>query len=151
MKGKTIIKIAGLLVILLGVLFVLPTAALAESGGGKGTLTAQGDGLAGVRGNGEISITGNGVLWIKDYAGDAEIEISGSGVRRELPGGWIRYTGFSGEVHAQGSRVTVVLSGYDIDLTATGEGKFVLRGHGSYQTGSTSGEWTSGFSVMSYP
>ncbi|MCD6401691.1 MAG: hypothetical protein J7L73_07155 [Anaerolineales bacterium] len=153
MKSLNITRIVGMLfvVALVGLLFVFPSAAYADSGGGSGTLKAQGDGLAGVRGNGEITITGNGVLWFKDHAGDAQLAITGNGVRRVLPGGWVRYTGFSGELHVIGSGVTVALSGYDIDLTAEGTGRFVLCGNGHYQTGYSSGDWSRGFQIMSYP
>jgi len=153
MNKMTVGKFVGVLLVavLAGVMFLAPAVAYAESGGGNGVLEAQGDGLAGVRGNGEISIKGNGVLWIKDHAGDAEISVSGKGVRHEMANGWVRYSGFSGEVHVCGSNVTAALSGYDIDLTANGTGRFILRGNGHYHTGTDAGDWSSEIQVMRFP
>src|SRR3972149_1636388 len=96
---------------LLGAMILPLQTALAQSGGGTGTLTASGDGLAGLRGNGTIHISGNGVPWIRDHAGDASIQVTGNGERRELSSGWIRYAGFQGDATVTGSRVTVALSG----------------------------------------
>ncbi len=130
--------------------------ALAQSGGGTGTLTASGDGLAGIRGNGRVEISGNGILWIKDHAGDADINVSGNGVRHEMPGGWIRYTGFQGQANVSGSSITVALSGYNINLRATGTGSFVLRGNGEYSVEKDgiivlSGTWSETTEVLSFP
>ncbi|MFQ5400665.1 MAG: hypothetical protein ACE5E7_13850 [Anaerolineae bacterium] len=137
--------------------FVLsaPQTAAAQSGSGSGTLIADGDGLAGIRGNGEVSISGNGILWIRDDAGDAEIEVSGNGHKVELPSGWIRYTGFDGEAEVHGSRITVALSGVNIHLEATGSGKFVLRGSGTYSVESDgetiTGVWPDRVEVQRIP
>lgn len=136
---------------LLGATAFVPQIALADSGGGTGHLTASGDGLAGLRGNGTINISGNGVLWIRDRAGDAFIQVSGNGRRTELGNGWIRYAGFDGNAEVSGSAITVALSGYDIHLEASGTGKFVLRGNGTYQLGELSGSWTEGPEIKSLP
>ena len=141
---------------LMGATMVSPQAALAQSGGGSGTLTASGDGLAGIRGSGTATISRSGILWIRDRAGDASIQVSGNGTKSELPSGWIRYAGFQGEAVVSGSQITVALSGYDIQLTASGTGKFVLRGNGSYtvqKDGATvvSGAWTESVQVFSIP
>ncbi len=158
MKSKRFPLIVSLALILamFGAALVAPQAVYAESGGGRGTLTASGDGLAGIRGNGTVTISGNGILWIKDHAGDASIQVSGNGVRRDLPNGWIRYTGFQGQAVVSGSRVSVALSGYDIDLQATGTGRFVLRGSGSYSVEKDgavilSGSWTEEAQMFSIP
>jgi hypothetical protein len=119
------------LVLMLAVLAV-PQAVYAQSGSGDGTLTASGDGLAGLRGSGTVTISGSGVLMIRDSGGDAQIDISGSGRRTELPSGWIRYSGFNGAATVSGSKITVALSGINIEMQASGTGKFVLRGSGSY-------------------
>ncbi|MBU4226038.1 MAG: hypothetical protein KKC71_09495 [Chloroflexi bacterium] len=42
----------------------------------------------------------------------------------------------------------MALSGYDINLEASGTGKFVLRGNGTYSTGEGSGSWTEAVQVM---
>ena len=152
MKNKLsiILSIAASLA-LIGATVFAPQSALAQSGDGTGTLTASGDGLAGIRGQGNIRISGNGVLMIRDQAGDASIRVTGNGQRVELPGGWIRYVGFQGEATVSGNKVTVALSGYDIHLEASGSGKFVLRGNGTYQVGHLSGSWTEGPEVHSLP
>jgi len=144
------------LIALIGATTCTPQAACAQSGGGTGTLTASGDGLAGLRGNGTVTISGNGILWIRDHNGDATIQVSGSGFRRELPNGWIRYVGFNGSATVSGSLITVALSGYDISLQATGTGRFVLRGNGSYTvqkdgTVIMSGVWPERAEVLRMP
>lgn len=141
---------------LLGAICLTAQPALAQSGGGTGRLTASGDGLAGIRGNGTVTISGSGVLWIRDHAGDASIQVSGSGSKRELANGWTRYVGFQGTAVVSGSKVTVALSGYDISLEATGTGKFVLRGNGSYTATKdgvviASGAWTESVDVLTMP
>jgi hypothetical protein len=124
--------------------FPASQTALAQSTGG--TLTASGDGLAGIRGNGTVILSGSGILWVRDQAGDASIEISGNGVKRELEDGWVRYAGFQGQAVVSGSAITVALSGYDIELKASGTGSYVLRGNGTYTIvkdgWEVEGEWT---------
>ena len=141
--------------ILVGAVALPAGVALAQGGAGTGTLTASGDGLAGVRGNGNITISGNGILWIRDHAGDASINVSGNGERSELPSGWIRYIGFDGQAQVSGSKVTVALSGWGIELEATGTGKFLLRGNGTYSTSRGDqvfvGEWSQEVEIISMP
>ncbi len=147
----------GMLLVLALVLFAWPmTAAWAQSGHGTGRLTADGDGLAALRGQGTVEVTGNGILWIHDQAGDASIQVEGYGVRTERPNGWVRYSGFHGSAVVSGSAITVALSGYDIHLEATGQGRFVLRGNGSYTVEKDgvvvlSGAWTEGVEVQQLP
>ena len=131
-NNRFYVLLAIVLLVLVGTTALAPRPALAQSGGGTGTLTASGDGLAGLRGNGTVTISGNGILWIRDHNGDATIQVSGSGAKRELPNGWMRYVGFRGQATVSGSLITVALSGYDIHLQATGTGRFVLRGNGTY-------------------
>lgn len=145
-----------LAMVVLGTAALGASAAFAESGGGSGTLTAAGDGLAGIRGNGTATISGNGILWVRDQSGDASIQVSGYGYKSELPGGWTRYSGFHGRAEASGSAITVALSGYDIELTARGTGSFVLRGNGTYSVESggvvvAHGAWTRTAEVKSLP
>ncbi len=145
-----------LILALTGAIAFVPQTASAESGGGTGTLIASGDGLAGIRGNGTIHITGNGILYIRDHAGDASIQVTGSGQRTELPNGWIRYLGFHGTADVSGSMITVALSGYDINLQASGTGKFLLRGNGTYSVERDgvvilSGTWTESAEVQQLP
>ncbi|MBM3148784.1 MAG: hypothetical protein FJZ88_01985, partial [Chloroflexi bacterium] len=44
---------------------------------GIGKLSAQGDGIAVLSGKGIIDLSGNGILWVKDFNGDAKIEVTG--------------------------------------------------------------------------
>jgi hypothetical protein len=102
-------------------LAVVPVVS-AEEVRGKGSLTAQGDGIAILRGRGTVDLSGNGTLWIKDAAGDAEIEVTGSGEKEEFSDGWIQYAGFHGEAHVEGSKIAVIVAGVDIELAAQGRG-----------------------------
>jgi hypothetical protein len=108
---------------------------------GTGELHAWGDGMAGVRGDVETTITGNGLLMIRDHDGDGEWTVSGTGRRRDLPSGWTIYVGFGGTVEAEGSCITVLLSGYDIELWAEGTGVALLYGEGGYHTRHGDGDW----------
>ncbi len=127
---------------LLAATTLAPQTALADSGGGTGTLIASGDGVVWIRGNGVINMSGNGLLEISDYAGDAVIQVSGTGQKVVRPGGQILYIGFQGAAFVSGSDVRVSLSGYNIHLEATGTGKFVLRGNGTYEVNGVPGLWT---------
>lgn len=129
------------------VFLAVPLAAFAQSGTvsetGTGTLTAQGNGRASVHGNGSISISGSGVLTIQDFAGDAVITVSGDGARREQDS-IVVYAGFAGTAEISGSDVRVLLRGRNIDLTASGTGRVLLRGRGTYTVNGTSGTWSTG-------
>ena len=133
-----------------------PSPVYADSGGGVGTLTASGNGMASISGNGTVIMSGNGVLWIRDRGGDASILVTGKGVRREFPNGWIRYAGFQGQATVTGSDITVKLSGYGIDLQAVGAGTYILRGHGTYSVEKDgvvieSGAWTRSARPKAFP
>ncbi len=130
------------IIALLGGTAFAPQTLATDSGGGTGTLTADGDGLALLRGDIVVNISGNGILWIRDNNGDAIIQVSGNGRKTEFENGWVRYAGFHGNALVDGSQVIVMLSGYDIHLTASGTGSYVLRGNGTYSTGKTSGAWS---------
>lgn len=145
MKLKRLITIAAVLGVL--ALTALPVFAQ-EQGGGTGTLEATGDGLAGIKGDGTVTVSGDGMLWIQDLAGDASINVTGQGNYVELPNGWIRYQGFDGSATVSGSSIIVALNGTGIELTASGTGKYILRGEGSWMvykedgTVAASGQWT---------
>jgi len=122
---------------------ILTSVVYAESVRGTGELRAWGDGLAGVQGDiEEITVSGNGTLFIRDRGGDGEWTVSGTGRRRDLANGWIAYYGFDGDVEAHGSQITVLLSGYDIDLWAKGTGAALLYGEGGYETKHGDGPWS---------
>ena len=134
-------KVLTLIVVAVVAMLAVAPVVSAEEVRGKGSLTAEGDGIAILRGRGTVDLSGNGTLWIKDGAGDAVIEVTGSGEREEFPDGWIQYAGFHGEAHVEGSRIGVIVAGVDIELTAEGRGIARLWGHGSYQSPGGDGEW----------
>ncbi|MGD8967435.1 MAG: hypothetical protein PVI07_08000 [Anaerolineae bacterium] len=123
-------------------LLILTSAVYAADLRGTGALHAWGDGMAGVQGDVETTVTGNGLLFIRDRGGDGEWTVSGTGRRKHLPGGWTMYLGFSGTVEAQGSRITVLMSGYDIELRAEGTGVALLFGEGRYETRHGDDAWS---------
>jgi len=111
---------------------------------GNGTLTAQGDGLAILGGRGTVDVSGNGILWVKDKAGNATIEVTGYGEKTEFPDGWIQYAGFNGNAHIEGKRIVVMVAGVDIDLYAEGHGIAILWGHGTCVKNGETSEWANG-------
>jgi len=146
--GKRLFSALGLALV---AILLMTGAAAAAQGGGTGTLTAQGDGIAGLRGNGSITISGSGTLYVRDAAGDATINVTGKGVKRELRNGWILYAGFDGQAQISGTQITVALSGINIHLQASGTGKFLLRGEGTYETSHGKGVWTDAGKVIAVP
>jgi hypothetical protein len=134
-------KVLTLMVAAVVVMLTVVPAVSAEEVQGEGSLTAQGDGIAILWGRGTVDLSGNGILWIKDAAGDAVIEVTGQGQREEFPDGWLQYAGFHGTAHVEGSRIAVIVAGVDIELTAEGRGLARLWGHGSYQSPGGDGEW----------
>ena len=129
-----------IVVVVAAVLAVVPVVS-AEEVQGKGSLTAEGDGIAILRGRGTVNLSGNGTLWIKDAAGDAEIEVTGFEEKEEFPDGWIQYAGFDGTADVEGSRIGVIVAGVDIELAAEGRGIVRLWGHGSCEGSHGAGEW----------
>ena len=109
---------------------------------GAGTLTAHGDGIAVLGGTGVVRLSGNGILWIKDFSGNAVIEVSGYGQKQEFSDGWIQYAGFRGQASVKGRRIVVAVAGVDVDLYARGRGYVRLWGHGTYEINSQSGTWS---------
>jgi len=134
-------KVLTLIVVVMVAMLAMVPVVSAQELQGEGSLTAQGDGIAILRGRGTVDLSGNGILWIKDAAGDAVIEVTGSGEKQEFPNDWIQYAGFDGTAHVEGSRIAVILAGVDIELTAQGRGMVRLWGHGSYQGSHEAGEW----------
>lgn len=143
-----IVQALGLAVVLA---VLLTTVAAAEQGAGTGTLRAKGSGLAALRGNTSVTLTGSGMLLIHDLAGDASIEVTGRGYKKVLPNGTIAYFGFDGKAQISGTDIKVSLRGKNIELEATGTGKFLLRGHGSYHTDKGGGAWTEDGAVVTLP
>ena len=141
----TTLSLAIAFVLSLGLIGLQPASAataVAESGGGSGTLIAQGKGVAWVRGNGAFTVSGSGVLRYRDWGGDAQVTVNGT-QRNTFKGRWIRLGGYHGTATITGTNVQIELTGVNITLNATGTGKYVLRGQGSY-TKTISGTTTTG-------
>ena len=119
----------------------------ATKASGRGELTAQGDGIAVLGGRGIVDVSGNGILWIKDLAGGAVIEVTGYGEKRAFDDGWVQYSGFHGEAHIEGGRIIVVIAGVGVELHAEGRGRVILWGHGTYELNGQTGEWKQNFGV----
>lgn len=134
-------KVLTLIVVAVVAMLAVAPVASAEEVRGRGSLTAEGDGIAILRGRSTVDLSGNGILWVKDVAGDAVIEVTGSGQKEEFPDGWLQYAGFHGTAHIEGSRIAVIVAGVDVELTAEGRGMAWLWGHGSYQSSHGTGEW----------
>jgi hypothetical protein len=101
---------------------------------GIGKLKAQGDGIAILFGKGVVELSGNGILWVKDVAGNARIEVTGYGAKKEFSDGWVQYSGLHGNA-------SIVIAGVDINLDARGRGSAILWGHGTYEINGRSGQW----------
>lgn len=122
-------------------LFGLPLTASADDSAtgsvrleGVGVLVAEGSGLAVL--DGRMNFHGSarsGVLFVKDKAGDARIQVEGYGRKIELPGGGLIYLGFHGRAHILGSDVTVAVFGQGIKIHVVGKGTAFLKGRGWYR------------------
>lgn len=134
-------KMLALIVVIVVAMLAVVPAVSAQGQQGEGSLTARGDGIAILRGRGTVDLSGNGTLWVKDAAGDAVIRLTGTGQKEEFPDGWLQYAGFHSTAHIEGSRISVIVAGVDIELAAQGRGLARLWGHGSYQSPDGDGEW----------
>ncbi len=144
-------KLIAAFTLALSAVLLMTAIVAAEQGGGTGTLTAEGDGLAAMKGNGSITISGSGVLSVRDIGGDANINVSGKGIKREPNDRTVIYIGFDGQAQISGSNIVVSLKGKNIQLEAVGSGKFVLRGQGKYHTDKEDGVWTEMGKVITLP
>ncbi|WP_342304666.1 hypothetical protein [Methanolobus sp. ZRKC5] len=119
---------------------------------GSGELTAEGDGTTVLSGNLSIStISTNATLVIKDMAGNATIDIDedeyessniDNGNSTDNNRAFV-YHNVTGDVFIEGSRLTVMIRGDNIELTAEGTGTAVLAGDGTYEVERESGDWAS--------
>ena len=132
---------------------------------GTGTLHAEGDGRAGIFGDVEIEVSAeNATIFVSS---NADVTTDGEGTEVELelarhnffeawptqnsyqffdalPSKWIKYEG-SGLATVEGEEICFLVSGNGIVLDATGTGKALLRGHGTYYTDKDDGTthpWT---------
>lgn len=108
---------------------------------GAGVLIAQGDGIAILGGRGVVDLSGNGLLWVRDLTGNATIQVTGYGERKEFNDGWVQYSGFDGTAHIEGARIIVVIAGVDVDLEAQGYGRAILWGHGTCELNGEQHQW----------
>ena len=108
---------------------------------GAGILTTEGSGTAVFSGNLDINISAtNAKLVIKDLAGDANISIEGNYTlvnddedeEDDDNNRALVYHDFTGTAHITGSRLTVMVHGDDLNITAEGDGSSILSGRGSY-------------------
>ncbi|MBN1134202.1 MAG: hypothetical protein JXA38_04695 [Methanosarcinaceae archaeon] len=105
---------------------------------GTGTLTAEGSGTAVLSGDLILNIDATDAkLVIKDLAGDAEVEFSTDADYIQMDSeaddnSAMIYHEFTGTVGISGSRLTVMIRGEDVNLTAEGTGNAVLSGTGTY-------------------
>lgn len=117
---------------------------------GEGTLEATGNGTVVISGDVVIDLTvTDAKLVVKDLAGDAVINVDDaeyetsnidSGNSTDNNRAFV-YHNITGDVTIEGSRLTVMIRGDDIDLTAEGTGTAVLAGTGSYTVDGESGDW----------
>ncbi len=109
---------------------------------GSGTLIAKGQGTAKFKGSSDLNLKGNGVLWVKDNAGDAQIDVKGYGYKKVLSDGTVRYSGFHGHAKISGSNIKVRIRGWRIHMVVKGTGTAYLRGKGTYHVNEKKGRWS---------
>jgi len=115
---------------------------------GTGSIEASGDGVMTIEGSAEIELVAeSGTLTITDTAGDAEIEISGSGNKTE-DDDTTTYVGMDGSASISGSDIEVTIDGTAITLYAEGTGTATLAGTGFYKVGGVEKELTSAGTVI---
>ncbi|WP_462272106.1 hypothetical protein [Methanohalophilus sp.] len=117
-------------------------------------ISANGNGTAVLSGNFDINLsTTDAKLVVKDLAGDATIEMDGEYERitpeesmgRGTPAAV--YLDFTGHAHINGSRLTMMVSGENISIDATGTGSTVFTGEGTYNKDSETMEWAGTYSA----
>ena len=127
----------GLAAVAAAATFVTPAFAAAPatvSAGGTGVVTARGTGAAQFSGDIDgMVVDGQGVLVVIDRSGDAKVVVHGAG-HVSVKGNVRTYVGFNGHARISGSDVTVKLAGARVHLAAKGDGTFVLKGHGTFDT-----------------
>jgi FlaG/FlaF family flagellin (archaellin) len=117
-------------------------------------VSANGNGTAVISGNFDINLSATDAkLVVKDLAGDATIEMDGEYERitpeesmgRGTPA--TVYLDFTGDAHINGSRLTMMVSGENISIDATGTGSTVFTGEGTYTTDSDTMQWAGTYSA----
>ncbi|RNI12914.1 hypothetical protein EFE42_07500 [Methanohalophilus sp. RSK] len=117
-------------------------------------VSANGNGTAVISGNFDINLSATDAkLVVKDLAGDATIEMDGEYERITLEESMGRgtpaavYLDFTGDAHINGSRLTMMVSGGNISIDATGTGSTVFTGEGTYATDSETMDWAGTYST----
>ncbi len=109
---------------------------------GTGTLIAEGSGTAVLSGDLTLDMTAtNARLVIKDLAGDAVVTIDGEytevngddAADEDDDNRALVYHNLTGTVQITGSRLTVMVRGDDVSITAEGKGSVILSGIGTYK------------------
>ncbi|MEZ5335069.1 MAG: hypothetical protein R2741_07460 [Methanolobus sp.] len=120
---------------------------------GEGTLKAEGNGTVVIserRVAIDLTVTDAKIV-VKDLAGDGNVVIDeddyessnvDAGNSTDDNRAFV-YLNTTGEVYIEGSRLTVMIKGEDIELKASGTGTAVLAGIGTYEAEEASGEWAS--------
>ncbi len=114
---------------------------------GTESVEADGDGRAALSGDLTINLSADsGVLTITDFSGDARINVTGYGTKKEIGFDTVIYNGTDGSAQISGSSITVVIKGEGIELFAEGTGSAILCGYGTYTVypedgESITGEW----------
>jgi hypothetical protein len=99
---------------------------------GAGVLDAQGTGIVAVKGLIDYTATADGgILLVKDIAGDAQVDVTGTGGTTEWRGFKV-YFGINGAAHITGSDVGVIVVGSNISLHVSGKGWAYLHGTGTF-------------------
>jgi hypothetical protein len=140
----------GLAAVAASAALVTPVSAAAPttvSAGGTGVVIARGTGAAQFSGDIDgMVVDGQGVLVVIDHGGDAKVAVRGAG-HMTVKDNVRTYVGFNGHARISGSNVTVKLAGARVHLAAKGDGTFVLKGHGTFDTtpgvAGGNGAWTS--------
>jgi hypothetical protein len=139
MKKRSIIVAAPLIALVV----TITATASAEEIGGRGTIWAEGLGLAILRGSGEVQIQshGAGLVWVKDAE---SLEATGEGHKWEIPETKATVlAGWSGTIRISGHNMTIWMVGGVIEFTASGAGRVYLRGRGTYEINGSQGVWSS--------
>ncbi|MDG6243841.1 MAG: hypothetical protein QCH31_05555 [Methanolobus sp.] len=122
---------------------------------GNEDLNAEGDGTAVISGNISIDLTVNdSKLVVKDLAGDARIDgldnaqygssNMDAGNSTDNNRAFV-FMNITADLYIEGSRLTVMVRGSDIELTTRGTGTAVLSGNGTYEIGEESGSWAGNY------
>ncbi len=102
----------------------------------------EGSGYAYVHGDVTVDVSArSGALTFYDAGGDGVLHLRGAG-HKIVRGAWTYVYGFSGQAHADGSRISVTLSGRNVVLDVIGHGVLRVRGVGSCTIAGAKVNWS---------